>query len=169
MDCNADTLSFLKLWHERLGHAHYRKVSESISKGLINVGTVDKSIVLHAKFQAENKCSSCEMGKSHAIAHPARPIQKRSVLLKKRVVNKDFNDEDTEQQGFGSGCISTDLIGPYTEVSHISKFVGSQTFLPMDSKYSIVYGYVRKSDAISNLSKFISETKVLGLEVESYH
>jgi len=39
----------------------------------------------------------------------------------------------------------------------------------MDSKYSIVHGYVRKSDAASNLSKFISETKILGLEVKSYH
>ena len=159
----------MKLWHERLGHAHYRKVSESIIKGLVDVGVVPDGIVLRVKCQPDNKCTSCELAKSHSIAHPARPVQKRTILLKKRVANKDFDDKDTEQQGFTSGCISTDLVGPYTEVSHINKFVGSQIFLLMDSKYSIVHGYVRKSDAASNLSKFISETKFLGLEVKSYH
>ena len=96
-------------------------------------------------------------------------MQKRSILLSKRIANEDFDGDNQEQQGFRSGCISTDLVGPYTEVSHINKFVGSQTFLLMDSKYAMVYGYARKSDASANLSKFMTEIKVLGLEVKSYH
>lgn len=138
-------------------------------KKLIDVGVVDKTVVLHAKCCPENKCTSCELAKSHAIAHPARPIQKRSILLSKRVMNKDFDVNNEEQQGFGPGCISTDLVGPYTEVSHVNKFVGSQTFLLMDSKYAVVYGYSKKSDATSNLSSFITEAKLLGLEIKSYH
>lgn len=110
-------------------------------KGLIDVGTIDRTVVLHSKCQPENKCVCCELAKSHSIVHPARPVQKRSILLSKRVINKDFNEKDEEQQGFGPGCISTDLVGPYSETSHINKFVGSQTFLIMDSKYAVVYGY----------------------------
>ena len=138
-------------------------------KGLIDVGTIDRTVVLHSKCQPENKCVCCELAKSHSIVHPARPVQKRSILLSKRVINKDFNEKDEEQQGFGPGCISTDLVGPYSETSHINKFVGSQTFLIMDSKYAVVYGYAKKSDSISNLSKFITEAKLLGLEIKSYH
>ena len=137
---------------------------------LIDVGEYDSSrIEIHSRCRPIQACQSCALAKSKAITHPARPIQQRSMVLSKRVPNPKFNDKDDQQQGFSSGCISTDLVGPYTEASHANKFVGSQTFLLMDSKYSHVYGYVRKSDAIRNLVKFLNDVKLMEITVVSYH
>ena len=137
---------------------------------LIDVGDYDmEKIQIHSRCRPLQACQPCALAKSKAISHPARPIQKKSITITKRTPNPDFDEKDVEQQGFSSGYISTDLVGPYTEASHKSRFIGSQTFLLMDSKYSHIYGYVRKSDAVRNLVKFINDVKLIDVKIVSYH
>jgi len=79
---------------------------------LIDVGGYDtEKIKIHSRCRPLQACQPCALAKSKAISHPARPIQKRSMTLTKRTPNPDFNEKDTEQQGFSAGCISTDQVG----------------------------------------------------------
>lgn len=168
--CSDATVEFIRKWHERLGHVNYRKLCVAMQQIHMDFGDIPLNVKLKDKCVPENRCRACALAKSHAIAHPPRPIVKRSIILQKgRVPNPEYEPDNDKRQGFGPGCVSTDLIGPYTEKSFSSGYVGNQTFIILDSKYVMTYGYSHRSDAYNNLKKFVRDIKLLGLKMTSYH
>ena len=162
--------AMLALYHLRLGHRCERLIIEHVNGGRIKIGNLSVEKLSVAKHSAEHPCQSCALAKSHKLPREARPVQKPTRRVYYNEANPNFKEGSTAQQGFFAGQVSTDMCGPYSIPSFIDNYVGNQNFMLMDSKEVYVYGYVKKSQALSNLKDLIEvKLKHKKLPIESYH
>ena len=160
---DSEISNIIDLMHYRMFHRGKSMIIRDLNANLLKDDTINKymndTVLNPDRHISKCKCNSCEKAKSTQI-----PRLEKNV--KKTYTNININ----ERHKFGPGMISTDMAGPYTIKSWQAEYVGSQTFMIMDSKRCFVYGFKNKSEALKNLKSLINEElKPRKIVLNNYH